>query len=282
MKQRTIQNTISSSGVGLFTGKKVHVTLSPTDVDHGIVFQRADLPGTPKIPASVNFVKETPRCTILGNEQGSIQTVEHITAALSAYGIDNLLVSLDGPEVPIFDGSSASFVEMIEKGGVCEQSKEKARRKIQSPVFWAQGDVQIIALPSDEYRISYTLHYPHSSVIGSQFYSVLVNENKFKAEIAPSRTFSLYEEIAPLIERGLIKGGGLENAVVIKDNSIVNPEGVRYPNEMVRHKILDMIGDLSLVGQPFLAHIIAIRSGHASNTAFAREIVNYFNKLGVS
>ncbi len=282
MKQKSIQNTISSSGVGLFTGKKVNITLSPADVDHGIVFQRVDLPDKPKIPANIKFVKETPRCTILGNGETSIQTVEHITAALSAYGIDNLLVSLDGPEVPIFDGSSASFVEMIEKGGICEQGSEKEKRKIQSPVFWSQGDIQIIALPSDEYRISYTLHYPHSSVIGSQFYSVVVNENKFKAEIAPSRTFSLYEEIAPLIERGLIKGGGLENAVVIKENSIVNPEGVRYPNEMVRHKILDMIGDLSLVGQPFLAHIIAIRSGHASNTAFAREIVNYFNKMGVS
>ncbi len=276
LRQKTIKTSVSLSGTGLFTGTKVNLRICPADVDQGIVFQRIDLPSKPKIAANIAFVRETPRCTILGNEEVVIQTVEHILAAINAYGIDNLLIEIDGPEIPIFDGSSFPFTEMIEKAGVCEQAKEKLIRRITKPVYWSQGNIQLIALPSEEYRISYTLHYPHSSIIGSQFYSVLVNEHQFKNAIANSRTFSLYEEIAPLIEKGLIKGGGLENAVVIKDNTIVNPEGVRYPDEMVRHKILDMIGDLSLVAMPFLGHIIAIRSGHASNTAFARELVNYF------
>jgi len=274
--QRTFKNSIFFSGTGLFTGKHVSLNLIPAESGHGIVFKRVDLVNAPKIEAKVDFVRETPRCTILANQDVSIQTVEHILAALNAYGIDNLLIEIDGPEIPIFDGSSAFFVDMIEKAGIQELENEKKWNKITAPLFWSKGDIQLIALPSDEYRISYTLHYPHSSIIGSQFYSVLVNQDRFKNEIALSRTFSVYEEIAPLIEKGLIKGGGLENAVVIRDNKIVNPEGVRYPNEMVRHKILDMIGDLSLVAKPFLAHIIAIRSGHASNTAFARELVNHF------
>lgn len=272
-KQRTIKHSVSLSGAGLFTGENATLTLRPADVGQGIVFVRADLANSPRIPAKLDYVKKSSRCTLLSKDNVSIQTVEHILAAISAYELDNLIVEISGPEVPIFDGSSAVFVEMIEKSGICEQQDSKKAAKLSSPLFWTEGDVHLVALPSDEYRISYTLHYPHSSVLGSQFYSVLVNQEKFKKEIASSRTFCLYEEIAPLVEKGLIKGGGLENAVIIKDNAVLNPEGVRYPDEMVRHKVLDMIGDLSLVAVPFVAHIIAIRSGHASNQAFARELV---------
>ena len=205
----------------------------------------------------------------------SVQTVEHILSALRAYEIDNALIEISGSEVPIFDGSSSQFVEMIESSGIVEQEKAKRIYRFSSPIFWTQGDVHLVALPSDVYRISYTLHYPDSTAIGCQYYSVVVDQERFKKEIAPCRTFSVYEEIAPMIEKGFIKGGSLENAVIIKENKVVNSGGLRFPDEMVRHKVLDLIGDLSLVPVHFVAHILAIRSGHASNNAFAKELFKH-------
>ncbi len=283
-KQRTLAKSVSFSGIGLFTGEKVNVTFLPSIENSGIVFQRSDLPNKPVLPAKVEHVRSTPRCTIIGNEVFSIQTVEHVLAALKAYGIDNLIIELDGPEIPSFDGSAAPFVELIEKAGVTSQSLPKEIYCLSAPVFWSKGEVHLVALPSDEFRISYTLHYPHSEFLKSQFYTLAINGENFKKEIAPARTFALYEEIVSLIEKGGIKGGSLENSVVIKGGSILNPEGVRFEEEMARHKILDLIGDLSLVGRNFLAHIIAIRSGHFSNTSFAKELENSMitEKLNVS
>ena len=220
-------------------------------------------------------VQGTPRCTILGQDGVYVQTVEHILAALKAFKIDNALIEISGAEVPIFDGSSLPFVEMLHSAGTVEQEKRKTVYTITSPVFWSQGDIHLVALPSDEYRVTYTLHYPHCSLIGSQFCSVVVNQDSFEKEIAPCRTFSIYEEIAPMIEKGLVKGGRLDNAVIIKENRVINPEGLRFADEMVRHKVLDLIGDLSLVPVSFLAHIIAVRSGHSSNNAFAKELFNH-------
>lgn len=274
--QQTLARSVSASGIGLFTGEEASVRLCPAESGSGIIFQRTDLPHKPLLPARLDFVQQTPRCTILGQNGISLQTVEHILAALRACEIDNALIEVSGPEIPIFDGSAAPFVEMIVKSGIAILDGVKHRLKVTAPIYWTKGDVHIVALPSDEYRISYTLHYPHSTFIGTQFYSFQVTPEGFKKEIAPCRTFSLYEEIAPMIDKGLIKGGSLENAVIVKDGVIINPEGVRFTEEMVRHKILDMIGDLSLVGISFSAHIIAIRSGHASNTAFARELFNHF------
>ncbi len=243
-------------------------------MDTGIVFQRTDLPYRPFLPARSEYVQGTPRCTIIGNGQASVQTTEHLLAALRAYGIDNVLIEISGPEVPIFDGSSRHFVEMIENAGIREMEGEKTIYSLKNPVFWSQGDIHLIALPSEEYRISYTLHYPHSKMIGTQFYTFALDQEGFKREIASCRTFSLYEEIAPMIEKGLVKGGSLDNAVIIKGDEVVNPEGLRFPDEMARHKVLDLIGDLSLV-PPFLAHVVAVRSGHASNNAFAKQLLNH-------
>lgn len=272
-KQHTLKNSISLSGAGLFTGKSVTLKLLPAPAGTGIVFKRMDLPFEPRIPAHLDYVQAVSRCSQLKCKEASVQTVEHLLAALSAYEIDNILIEMDGPEVPIMDGSSAPFTDLLEKAGKCKQEENQRVFKISSPLSWSQGDVHIIALPSEEYRISYTLHYPHSSFLRSQYYSIPINPKCFKTEIAPCRTFSLYEEIAPLLDKGYLKGGSLENGVIIKDNAILNPEGIRFPDEMVRHKILDMIGDLSLIGVPFLAHVIAIRSGHASNHAFAKELL---------
>ncbi|PCI96094.1 UDP-3-O-[3-hydroxymyristoyl] N-acetylglucosamine deacetylase [Candidatus Aerophobetes bacterium] len=273
--QKTLAKAATISGLGLFTGKRVQMTFRPAEENTGIRFQRIDLEDKPILPAQVQYVRGTPRCTVLGKDDVFVQTVEHVLAALSAYEIDNLLIEIDGPEIPICDGSAQPFVDLIEEVGFGYQKTSKKVYHLTSPVFWSQGDVHIVALPSDEFRISYTLNYPNSALLRAQFHTISVNEENFKMEIAPCRTFSLYEETVPLIEQGLIKGGSLENAVIIKGDAILNPEGLRFPDEMVRHKILDLIGDLSLVGCSFFAHVIAIRSGHFSNTAFSKELLNH-------
>ncbi len=274
--QRSLKKAVSLSGTGLFTGMKSEIKLRPAPEGSGIVFQRMDLPDKPKLPALAEYVQETPRCTILGSGEVHVQTVEHILSAIKAYDIDNLLIEIEGPEIPSCDGSSMPFVELIESGVVTTQSQTKKIHHLEAPIFWSKGDVHLVALPSEEFRISYTLNYPNSDLLKSQFYTVHVDEEIYKREIAPARTFSLYEEVVPLIEKGNIKGGRLDNAVIIKGDTILNPEGVRYKDEMVRHKILDLIGDLCLVGHSFITHVIAIRSGHFSNTSFAKELVSNF------
>lgn len=274
LRQKTLAFPLKIEGKGLFSGKHVVMTLLPAKSGHGIVFQRIDLPGQPLLPARLDYVKATPRCTILGRDDIEVQTVEHFLSAMAALGIDNLLVQLSGPEVPIGDGSALSFVQLVREAEKKELEAPKNFATVRVPVYFTKNDVTLIALPSEELRISYTLHYPQSAFIGSQFYSFSLDEESFVREIAPSRTFCLYEEIAPLLEKGLIRGGGLESAVVIKDDRVANPEGLRFPDEMVRHKILDLLGDLYLLGNPLLAHIIAIRSGHATNIEFARCLQN--------
>ena len=274
ISQQTLGQSVSAEGLALFTGERVSICLCPAEEDHGIVFQRVDLPHRPRIPAKLQYVQGTARCTMLGNKKESVQTIEHLLAALKAAGIDNALVEISGSEVPVFDGSALFFVEMIEKAGIKSQEKEKSVHVLKTPIFWSCGETHLIALPSDELRFSYTLHYPHYPAIGTQFYSFAMTSESFKREIAPCRTFSIYEEIAPMIERGLMKGGSLENAVLFKDGTVLNSEGLRFPEEPVRHKILDLIGDLSLFDS-ISAHIVAIRSGHASNVAFGRELYNH-------
>ena len=270
-KERTLKSAVSTTGIGVFSGERATIRLVPRERG-GIVFKRVDLLDQPEVPARLENVKATPRCTILGNARACVQTVEHLLATVHAYEMDHLLIEISGPEVPIFDGSALPFVELIEKAGFCELQKEKQCVALRTPVFWSEGDIHLIALPSDALRISYTLHYPHSAVIGTQYGSFIVSPERFKKEIAPSRTFSIYEEIAPMIEKGLVKGGTLQSAVIIKEGRIFNPEGLRDPEEMVRHKILDLIGDLSLIPLTFSAHIIALLAGHSSNNAFANKL----------
>jgi UDP-3-O-[3-hydroxymyristoyl] N-acetylglucosamine deacetylase len=270
--QKTLNSEVVASGVGLFTGEKVALKILPAPAHSGIIFQRVDLPGKPTIPASVEFVKESPRCTRLAKGDATIFMVEHLMSALRGLGVDNALIEVEGPEIVAGDGSAKLFVDLIEKVGLVEQKEKKPVIKITKPIYFSEGDVQLVALPADEFRVSYTLHYPQSPLLRSQFYTLSLTPEKFREEIAPCRTFSLYEEILPFIEKGLIKGGGLENALVIKGDQILNPGGARFADEMVRHKILDLIGDLSLAGAPILGHIISVRSGHSSNVAFAKMI----------
>jgi UDP-3-O-[3-hydroxymyristoyl] N-acetylglucosamine deacetylase len=273
-----LKQKVVFSGRGLFSGREATLHVMPAPTDSGIVFHRTDLPHAPPIPATIAHVQEGLRCTVLGLEGTSVQTVEHLLAALAGLGIRNAKIEISGPEVPIFDGSSLPFVEKFQAAGL-EPIEEKNVARLAEPLFWSKGDLHLVALPSDEYRISYTLHYPNSPYLRSQYFSLPIQRDTFITELAPCRTFSLYEEIAPLIEKGVLKGGGLENGVVIKDNAVLNPEGVRFPDEMVRHKMVDLVGDLSLVGFPFLAHIIAIRCGHSANHAFAQQLVNQLRRL---
>lgn len=274
-KQRTLKEVATFSGIGIHTGKEVGLRFCPAKEGTGIVFKRIDLPGQPIIPATVEYVQDTSRSTTIGIKDVRIHTVEHVLSAIRAYQIDNLCIEITSIEPPVGNGSSDVFVEMIEKAGIREQEHTLPIVKIQQPVYWSEGDIHLVALPYDGYRISYTLSYPGSSFLRGQFHSVLVTEANFKREIAPCRTFSLYKEISALMDRGLIKGGSLDNAVVIKDEVILSKGGLFFPDEMARHKILDLVGDLSLIGFDFHAHIIAIRSGHPSNFAFAKKLLNH-------
>ncbi len=272
--QKTIEREVTASGIGLFTGEKVSLKMVPSPSNTGVVFQRVDLPLKPEIPAKLAFVQDAVRCTRLVKDGASIHMVEHLLSALSAMQIDNVKIEVEGPEIVACDGSAKPFVDLIEKAGIKSQDAKRSYIKIKEPIYWSEKDVHLVALPSNEFRISYTMHYPKASFLRPQYYTAVLTPEIFKKEIAFCRTFSFYEEILPFMEKGQIKGGGLENALVIKGDQVMNPEGERSFNEMVCHKVLDLNGDLSLLGFPILGHIISIRSGHSSNVAFAKMIAN--------
>lgn len=276
LKQKTIRAEKSYSGIGIHGGKEVRLRFCPAKENEGIFFRRIDLPTKPIIPASLTSVFDTSRSTNIANGDAKILTVEHVLAAVKAFDIDNLCIELSAGEPPAGNGSSDVFVELLEEAGSLLQKAEKKRYQLKEPVAFSDGDVHLVAVPSDEYRMSYTLHYPQAQQIGTQYYSFVLTQENFKKEIAVSRTFALYEEISHLIDRGLIKGASLDNAVVIKEDAILSKGGLFFPNEMARHKILDLIGDLALIGIDFTAHIIAIRSGHTANFRFAQKLYRQF------
>lgn len=274
-RQRTLSRPVSFSGIGIHTGKQVQMTFQPAKEGTGIVFKRVDLPGKPILPATIEYVCDTARSTTLGIQDIRIHTVEHVLSALKAYSIDNLYIELDSIEPPVGNGSSDVFVDMIEESRITEQEAAKPIVQIQKPIYFSENGIHVVALPAESYRISYTLNYPNHPMLDAQYHSTVVDHATFKADIAPCRTFSLYEEISHLIDRGLVKGASLSNAVVIKDRTVFSKNGLFFPNEMARHKILDIIGDLSLIGFDFHAHIISVRSGHPANYAFAKQLYKY-------
>ncbi|KAF3361568.1 UDP-3-O-[3-hydroxymyristoyl] N-acetylglucosamine deacetylase [Chlamydiales bacterium STE3] len=274
-KQNTLAKEVSFSGIGIHTGKVVKMRFCPAKEGSGIAFKRVDLPSAPIIPATLEYVKDTSRSTTLGMANVMVHTVEHVLAALKAYKIDNLLIEINNVEPPVGNGSADVFVEMIEEAGLLEQQAILPIVKIEQPLYFSKDDIHLVALPADEFKISYTLSYPNVERLKAQFHTHILTAANFKNEIAPCRTFSLYQEVSMLMDRGLIKGGSLDNAVVIKDEAVLSKGGLFFADEMVRHKILDMIGDFSLIGFEFLAHVISIRSGHASNYAFANTLYHY-------
>lgn len=276
LQQCTVGGEVRLSGIGLFTGERTEIKICPAPADTGIVFIRTDLSGAPVIPARLSFVQEAPRCTRLGTKAAHVLMVEHLLSALFGCGVHNAFIEVKGSEIPSGDGSALPFVEALESVSVRSLNQPLRPLKVEQPLFWSDGSISLVALPSSSFSVSYTLHYPQSRLLGSQYVSYTHSKEKYKAELAPCRTFSLYEEIMPFIEKGWIKGGSLDNALVIRGDEILNPEGARFPDEPARHKVLDLLGDLALLGRPLFAHVLAICSGHASHHAFANVLSNHF------
>jgi UDP-3-O-[3-hydroxymyristoyl] N-acetylglucosamine deacetylase len=275
--QQTIKTPQAYSGIGIHTGQEVLIRFVPAKEGDGIYFRRVDLPGQPVIPATVEYVSGTARGTTLAVGEAKVHTVEHVLAAVRAFDIDNLCIEISGIEPPAGNGSSDVYVEMLSHAARVEQAATIHVASLKKAVWWSQDDVHVVALPCDTYRISYTLHYPNSPPLGSQYFSFDVSADSFCEQIAPCRTFALYDELFALMDRGLIRGGSLENAVVVQEGAIISKGGLHFSDEAVRHKVLDLIGDLSLVGIPFTAHIIALRSGHASNCLFAKKLYQHLS-----
>ena len=302
-KQRTISREVSLSDVGLHTGKKVNLTFCPVKENFGIKFQRIDLEGQPIIEADVDYVTDIQRGTTLTKNGNSVSTIEHSLAALTGLGIDNCLIKIDSQEVPIMDGSSKPFIEILKKAGIKELGADKNYFVITEPIKYTIEDkgIELIALPDDHYNITSMIDY-ESPVLGKQF-ATLDKIEDFEEEIASSRTFCFLHELEFLAKHNLIKGGDLSNAIVVVDKVIekerldeiakilnkpsveVKEEGIldnielRHANEPARHKLLDIVGDLTLVGRPIKGKIIASKPGHGPNTEFAKLIKKSIKKM---
>lgn len=271
MNQRTIVNEIKIKGVGIHSGKPVNVTLKPSLADSRVNFIRVDLDGKPIIPARISHIIPKTRRTSVASKGVEVHTIEHLMSALSGLGIDNLIVELDNEELPGLDGSASGFVEAIEKAGIKELEIPKKYFYVREPSWIVENDSSIIILPSDEFRISYTLNYDHS-LLRSQYLSLtLSTEEIFKKELSTSRTFCLEREIENLRKQGLGIGATFENTLVVGEKGVVG-NNLRFEDEFVRHKICDVIGDFYLLGQPLKAHIIAVKSGHSLNIKLLQRV----------
>ncbi|MDD5109245.1 MAG: bifunctional UDP-3-O-[3-hydroxymyristoyl] N-acetylglucosamine deacetylase/3-hydroxyacyl-ACP dehydratase [Candidatus Omnitrophica bacterium] len=271
-KQKTINREIHLKGKGIHTGHNVNVILKPAQVDSGVTFIRTDIAGSPRIKANVEslLIQKSSRRSSIGNNQAEVQTIEHLMAALFSLGIDNIDVEIDNNELPGLDGSSISFVEALVDGGLKEQDKEKYIYRVCQPITIQEGASSITIMPSCEFKVSYTLNYDHP-MLSSQFLEILINAESFKTEIAPARTFCLESEAKDLQSQGLGMGANYENTLVVGDEGVIKNK-LRFKDEFVRHKILDLIGDLYLAGCPIRGHVIALRSGHSLNLKIAQKI----------
>ncbi|GAC1418412.1 MAG: bifunctional UDP-3-O-[3-hydroxymyristoyl] N-acetylglucosamine deacetylase/3-hydroxyacyl-ACP dehydratase [Flavisolibacter sp.] len=300
--QHTLASEAEISGVGIHTGKNVKIVLKPADPNSGIIFKRVDLPGSPCVKADVDNVVETTRSTTIEANGARVSTIEHLMAALVGNQVDNVIVEINGDEVPILDGSSQAFVVSIQKAGLKKQDAAKVYYTLQHNITFSDENkkVEMVALPYQEFRINTLIDF-NSPVLGTQHASIR-HIYDFNEEVAPCRTFCFFHELEYLIDHNLIKGGDINNAIVVvdkpvsedqvkriakvfkKDHVKVNEGGIlnnldlRFPNEPARHKLLDVVGDLALVGYPFKAHIIANRPGHSSNVAFAKKIKEHIKK----
>lgn len=269
MKQRTLGRTISVKGSGMHTGETVTLTLKPAPEGQGVLFKRIDLGGQ-EIRPRVDQVTDLVRATTIQSGHAKVHTVEHVLSALSGCGIDNVVVEMDASEPPIMDGSARPFVEMIAQAEPVEQEKDREYFVLDAPVSVSRGASSIIALPSDELRISCTSADDRG--VHTQYLSLTVDPESYRTQIAPARTFTIYEDIEELVKMGKIRGGSLDCAVVIKGDKILSKEPLRFKDEFVRHKILDIIGDIALLGLPLKAHIVAVRPGHAINAELTRAL----------
>ena len=275
LRQRTLKSLISTTGVGLHTGQKIRMVLRPAQPDTGVVFRRVDLNPIADIPARAESVGETRLSSCLVSGGAKVYTVEHLMSALSGLGIDNVFVDLDGPEVPIMDGSAAPFAFLIQAAGIEEQSAPKRFVRIKKRVEVAEGDKWARLEPFDGYRLSFSIVFNHPVIEKSnQSVSIDFAETSYLKEIARARTFGFMQDVEQLREDGLALGGGLDNAVVLDEYRVLNAEGLRFSDEFIRHKVLDAIGDLYLIGKPILGAFSAHKSGHALNNRLLRELIS--------
>ncbi len=270
MKQRTLAREVSITGNALHTGEAVTLTMKPAPADHGIVFRRIDLSGSPELRPRVDQVTDVVRATTIQSGHAKIHTVEHVLSALSGCGIDNVILEMNASEPPIMDGSAKPYVNMILQGEPVEQDKEREYFTLDAAVSVTRGDSSIIALPCDELKISCTS--ADNRGIHTQHLSLTIDPDVYMTQVAAARTFTIYEDIEELLKLGKIKGGSLDCAVVIRGDKIISKEPLRFKDEFVRHKILDIIGDIVLLGMPLKAHIIATRPGHAINAELTKAL----------
>jgi len=276
-QQHTIKKSVSLSGPALHTGQQCKMTWKPAPANHGIKFSRVDLDGHPIVEPRVGNVEDVTRWTTIVSGNVKIHTVEHVLSALNAFGIDNLLIELDASEPPIGDGSAKPYVAMLHDAGIQAQDSAREVYTPQHAVEIRLRDSYLAIVPSDKLEISCTIAFGKPG-LDCQFFHVVVDAETFEREIAPARTFAFYEEIQPLMDKGLIKGGSLENAVIIRGTQILSKEPLRFKDEFVRHKILDIIGDVMLLGRPLRGHIFAVRPSHAANCEFAKALAKQYEK----
>jgi UDP-3-O-[3-hydroxymyristoyl] N-acetylglucosamine deacetylase / 3-hydroxyacyl-[acyl-carrier-protein] dehydratase len=270
--QHTVGKTASFSGTSLHTGEKVSLKLHPAPVDHGIKFKRKDLQEEPTIDAKIDNLKTVDRATTIGEGSVRVHTVEHVLAALSGMGVDNATVEMDANEPPIGDGSAQPYVDLIKRAGVTAQEEPRKFFDVREPVHVeSKTGALLVLLPDEKFRISCTQAGPNNRF--AQYLSTEVTSAVFEREIAPARTFVFYEDVEPLMEKNLIKGGSLENAIVVRGDAVLSKEPLRFPDEFVRHKMLDIIGDLALIGRRIRGHLVAVKPGHAVNADLARVVV---------
>jgi UDP-3-O-[3-hydroxymyristoyl] N-acetylglucosamine deacetylase len=268
--QRTLRRQISSVGIGLHSGNKVHLSMKPAPADFGIRFRRSDL-GHHEIPATVHHLAGIQLATGLARNEVSVETVEHLLAALMSLSVDNVLIELNSPEVPIMDGSAAPFIYLVHEAGVKTLQAPRKYLKIVRPIAISRGDKRIALYPSDHFKVTYSISYDHP-LLRHQSRTIRITEESFVDEVAPARTFTFLKDVEMLRQNGLALGGSLENAIVLGETGVLN-NALRFEDEFVRHKILDAVGDLALVGRPVIGHLVAHRAGHALHTEFAAKIL---------
>lgn len=270
--QQTIRKKVTVSGVGLHTGAESVISFCPAPANTGVHFVRRDLPGCPSVPVHVDGVKATALATTIGNEAFSVSTVEHCLSSLTALRIDNLFIELNGPEIPICDGSAVAFYETLKGVGVLEQQEPREYLYVQKPIYVGTKEKHAYVVPYNGLRVSCTIDFPHPE-IGHQALDIDVNETTF-SRIASARTFGFLKDVEAMRSRGLALGGSLENAIVLDDSKILNEEGLRYDNEFVRHKVLDAVGDIMTLGRPMMGHVVLYKAGHDLMNQLVRQILN--------
>ena len=270
--EQTIATSVGCNGIGLHSGEPVDLTLKPAAAGTGILFVRTDGEQPVRFPARAEWVTDTTLATTLGNEDAKLSTIEHLVSALRGMGIDNCTVGVSGPELPIMDGSAASFVYLIQQAGIRAQARMRRRIVIRRPIEVRDGNRYVRVVPSRDLKLSVEIDYAHPAIGRQKIDSLVLTPEVFAREVAPARTFGFLKDTQRLRAIGLARGGSLANAVVLDDTRVLNPEGLRFRDEFVRHKVLDLIGDLALLGIPLQGHVKAVRGGHQLHQALVAEI----------